>query len=633
MDAFVWVLITLCTWPFFEFSVAQNTDDFNSTFARANESVIDLLGRQNFTDYENSTALDVEIVSTASNVVSTRDGTGFSTPSTTESTPLSMSPQVPLPLSGSLPPSVTDVSRICPCDQLKDQCDPNCCCDPDCRQELALFTSCTVKTVRGEPKLCGQDVVTYTISETIDGYAQVQRSVQQEVNLDVFCIQSTNYEAGLSLAAPEVPTTGNFDGLYKHFVQFLFGSANNGATTSTVEPLTSPGYLYGDVIETEEESRGRGFFQLPAPSVTAHCSDLNPAAFLREQSNRCMRSLVLERDCTTLQALNMHSYTDPRLLSKKSEDARFVAVEVTSIVLQSLEGTQTQLNITGDLSLDPLLLNSVAPDSAVCINVVLQVGYTVTYSEAGDIVNVNVSLVLGAIDRNMVPMEQEFQIEFVQQNVDQVALHSSGNPGYVVGLPLLAGSKTADGIVHSADSRGAFTLLHGSKLSNCLRGPHHRSPILFGVDMVSGCTLRLDETANCSVVSEVVLGVLRGQSFPQYVASFGNSPYQNPMDWVPIRNQTKPTEAQSCSIPLSLHLEVQWTQYGSLVNPQAQIVSVVEVIHTNTSNLALLSGGSRVMSVTSSVTFVPVSAAARPGFKASPTIDAKLPYDFFFPFV
>ncbi|XP_014022840.1 tectonic-1 isoform X1 [Salmo salar] len=633
MDVFVWVLITLYTWPFFEFSVAQKTDDFNSTFARANESVIDLLGKQNFTDYENSNALDVEIVSTASNVVSTRDGTGFSTPSTTESTPPSMSPQVPLPLSGSLPPPVTDVSRICPCDQLKDQCDPNCCCDPDCRQELALFTGCTVKTVRGEPKLCGQDVVTYTISETIDGYAQVQKSVQQEVNLDVFCIQSTNYEAGLSLATPEVPSAGNFDGLYKHFVQFLFGSANNGATTSTVEPLTSPGYLYGDVIETEEESGGREFFRLPAPSVTAHCSDLNPAAFLREQSNRCMRSLVLERDCTTLQALNMHSYTDPRILSKKSEDARFVAVEVTSIVLQSLEGTQTQLNITGDLSLDPLLLVSVAPDSVVCFNVVLQVGYTVTYSEAGDIVNVTASLVLGEIDRNMVPMEQEFQIEFVQQNVDQVALPSSGNPGYVVGLPLLAGSKTADGIVHSADSRGAFTLLHGSKLSDCLRGPHHRSPVLFGVDMVSGCTLRLDETANCSVVSEVVLGVLRGQSFPRYVASFGNSPPQHPMDWVPIRNQTKPTEAQSCSIPLSLHLEVQWTQYGSLVNPQAQIVSVIEVIHTNTSNLALLSGGSRVMSVTSSVTFVPVSAAARPGFKASPTIDAKLPYDFFFPFV
>ncbi|KAK6321184.1 hypothetical protein J4Q44_G00081600 [Coregonus suidteri] len=443
MDAFVWVLITLHSWPFFKFSVAQNRDDFNYTFARANDSVIDLFGKHFFTDYENSTALDAEIVSTGPTVVSTREGTGFSTPSTTESTstPPSMSPQVPLPLSGSLPPSVTDVSRICPCDQSKDQCDPNCCCDPDCSEEFALFTGCTVETVRGEPKLCSQDVATYTISETIDGYAQVQTSVQQEVNLDVFCIQSTNYEAGLSLATPEVPTAGNFDGLYKHFVQFLFGSANNGATSSTVEPLTSHGYLYRDVIETEEESGGRGFFRLPAPSVTAHCSDLNPAAFLREQSNRCVRSLVLEWDCTTLQALNMHSYTGPRLLSKKSEDARVVAVEVTSIVLQSLEGTQTQLNLTGDLSLDPLLLG---PDSAVCINVVLQVGYTVTYSEAGDIVNVTASLVLGAIDRNMVPMEQEFQIAFVQQNVDEVARHSSGNPGYVVGLPLMAGSKTAE---------------------------------------------------------------------------------------------------------------------------------------------------------------------------------------------
>lgn len=61
----------------------------------------------------------------------------------------------------------------------------------------------------------------------------------------------------------------------------------------------------------------------------------------------------------------------------------------------------------------------------------------------------------------------------------------------------------------------------------------------------------------------------------------GNSPYMFLFSW------TK-QEAQSCSIPLSLHLEVQWTQYGSLVNPQAQIVSVVEVIYTNTSNLVNL---------------------------------------------
>jgi len=45
---------------------------------------------------------------------------------------------------------------------------------------------------------------------------------------------------------------------------------------------------------------------------------------------------------------------------------------------------------------------------------------------------------------------------------------------------------------------------------------------------------------------------------------------------------------QACSIPLSYHLEVKWTKYGTLVNPQAQIVSVMETIITNTSSLVSL---------------------------------------------
>lgn len=44
-------------------------------------------------------------------------------------------------------------------------------------------------------------------------------------------------------------------------------------------------------------------------------------------------------------------------------------------------------------------------------------------------------------------------------------------------------------------------------------------------------------------------------------------------------------DTQSCSVPLSLHLEIEWTKYGSLVNPNAQIVSVKEIIQTNTTSL------------------------------------------------
>ncbi len=40
------------------------------------------------------------------------------------------------------------VSQLCACNLQDEQCDINCCCDPDCAEELALFTDCTVERVR-----------------------------------------------------------------------------------------------------------------------------------------------------------------------------------------------------------------------------------------------------------------------------------------------------------------------------------------------------------------------------------------------------------------------------------------------------------------------------------------------------
>lgn len=48
---------------------------------------------------------------------------------------------------------------------------------------------------------------------------------------------------------------------------------------------------------------------------------------------------------------------------------------------------------------------------------------------------------------------------------------------------------------------------------------------------------------------------------------------------------------------------------------------------------ATLSAATGFLSVLNSVTFTPVSAAAATAYRAMPTIDAKLPSDFFFPFV
>ncbi|XP_053372404.1 tectonic-1 [Clarias gariepinus] len=534
---------------------------------------------------------------------------------------------LPLPLAGSLPQPVTQVSSVCPCNVQRERCDINCCCDPDCTQELRLFTQCLVQKVVGDAKLCSRDAALYTLTIIPGGLSQVTPSVQQEINPDVFCIQSANYGQGMSFIDPTVPTETNFDSLFDRFVGFFFRSPS--AASLAPAQGTSPGYVFGDLIQTMDVTEQRGFFRLPASAGAANCLDTNPAAFLKDQTSRCVRSFALSEDCTMLDALNLKTYTSFSVFTGKDTGADLVSVAVETITLQSLDGTQTLVRT------DSAAASNYTPvfHGQICNQVVLQVKYTVRFGDAGQIVRVTASFLLGAVDKNTLPIQQEFQIKFVQESKSDATLRSSGNPGYVVGLPLVAGWRSAEGIIRSSDPDGSLVVLKSSAEQDCLTGLSQRTPVLFGTDVVSGCTFRLEDGVNCSLVSEVILARLKGQTFPDYVASFGNSLPQNPMDWIPIENQTVPTVTQGCSIPVSYHLEVRWTKFGTLVNPQAQIVNVMETIKTNTSTLPSPSTGGGVVSVVSSVSFIDVSRSASPGFRAPPTINAKLPSDFFFPFV
>ncbi|TNN44378.1 Tectonic-1 [Liparis tanakae] len=341
-------------------------------------------------------------------------------------------PAEPLPVTRRLLPPVTEVGSVCPCDIDTDVCDINCCCDRTCSEEVALFTGCSVdynylleiimgiaevrnyKIAVGKKQLCSIDVATYLLGRTVDGFSELKSSVRNKTNYDVFCIQSQNRVDGLSHPSPALPTESNFDSLFKEFTSFIFGSEENGG-------------LCGDVMVTAGESGQRGMFWLPGPCITADCMDTSPAVFLKDQSSWCSRHVVLQQDCVSLPALRMDTYTDIRLFA------------VASVVLQSVDGTQTALKINGGEHLNPVLLNS-----TFCANVVLKVAYVTKYNPAGEIVNVTVSLVLGFVRKAALRLEQEFHITFVQENGEETAVHYSGNPGYVVGLPLVSGTRTAE---------------------------------------------------------------------------------------------------------------------------------------------------------------------------------------------
>ncbi|NXT95723.1 TECT1 protein, partial [Anhinga rufa] len=314
-----------------------------------------------------------------------------------------------------------------------------------------------------------------------------------------------------------------------------------------------------------------------------------------------------------------------------------INITVQSIVVQSLNGMRTLLNGSDVLRL-PMILDE------LCINIVLGVSYHITYTDAGEIIEAAASFVLGAINKEALSIQQSFEISFTQVNTKPVPL--SGNPGYVVGLPIKAGFRPQGYpfpvkilfVPLNTNKYGQLTVLRSTSNQDCLAAQEARTPVLFGYNMISGCKLRITAAMKCQPLTQTILDLLKGQSFPEYVASFGNSQAQDVLDWVPITHlhtseqRIYKTFQSSCQIPISLEIEVKWTKYGSLVNPQARIVNVTAMITTTTLK-QLPSGRERTIPITSSVVFTDVSSPAEPGYKAWPTINVKLPFDFFFPFV
>nr|XP_025745540.1 tectonic-1 isoform X4 [Callorhinus ursinus] len=220
-----------------------------------------------------------------------------------------------------------------------------------------------------------------------------------------------------------------------------------------------------------------------------------------------------------------------------------------------------------------------------------------------------------------------------EQNTKPVPL--SGNPGYVVGLPLAAGfqPQKGSGIIQTTNRFGQLTILRSTAEQDCLAVEGIRTPVLFGYDMQSGCKLRLPKAITCQLAVQKVKSLLKGQGFPDYVASFGNSQAQDVLDWVPVHFITQASHMKdSCQLPVALVIEVKWTKYGSLLNPQAKIVNVTASL-LSSSFPETNSGNERTVLISTAVAFVDASAPAEAGFRAQPTIDARLPFNFFFPFV
>ncbi|XP_066227044.1 tectonic-1 isoform X1 [Saccopteryx leptura] len=531
-------------------------------------------------------------------------------------------PRVPGPSSGLRPTPVTDVAALCVCDLSPAQCDVNCCCDPDCSSvDFSVFSDCSIPVVMGDSQFCSQKAAIYSLDFTANPPQRVFKVVDQ-VNPSIFCIRITNYKPALSFINPEVPDENNFDKLMKTFDGFSWNAESDASFTGESDAPSPANYEYGVHLQTSDS-----FLRFPSPLTSSLCTDNNPAAFLVNQAVKCTRRINLEQ-CEKIEALSMAYYSSPKIMRVPNSEMK-VPITVQSIVIQSLNKTLTRLEYAGVLK--PALVKVGAVQ--ICTNIVLEVKYRLTYTAAGEVTRAAVSLLLGVVSSALLPLQQKFEIHFTEQNTKPVPL--SGNPGYVVGLPVAAGFQPykGSGIIQTMNRYGQFTILRSTAEEDCLATEGIRTPVLFGYNMRTGCKLRLTGAFPCPLVAEKVKRLLTGHGFPDYVAPFGNSQAQDVLDWVPIRFITQESHGkESCQLPVALVIEVKWTKYGSLLNPQAKIVNVTTSL-ISSSFPETNSGNERTVLISTMVTFVDVSAPAEAGFRAQPIINARLPFNFFFPFV
>ncbi|XP_074061762.1 tectonic-1 isoform X2 [Macrotis lagotis] len=512
------------------------------------------------------------------------------------------------------PSPALDVSSLCVCDLLAEECDVNCCCDPDCTStDFSLFLTCSVPIVSDDSHFCFQKIAVYEMNFTTYPPERVFR-LDEKVNPSIFCLYTLNYREALSFIPPELPNENNFDDFLKKF-----GNSVNTKDSDIFHPptLNAPApnkYKYKSPVQTSDS-----FLKLPCPLLTSQCIDNNPVGFLINESFQCNRKVILEQ-CNKDKTLSIDHYIQPKIFVEPNSD-EMIPITVRNIFLKNLNKTVTR-HAQRNVLLQPTFCN--ISDLEVCNNVVLKVKYGITYTEAGKITKAEISLLLGAVTSSMLPLQQQFQIYFSQENAKSFPL--SGNPGYVAGLPILAGFM-------QNNRHGQFTIFYSTAEQNCLLAEQLRTPILFGYNMMTGCQLKLTESSNCQQVAKELKRLLMGQHFPEFVSSFGNSPTQNMQAWVPVHEHFLARNRQeSCEIPVALEITVKWTKYGSLLNPQAKIVSVEAnmISYSFSENELELK---RTIQISTVVSFVDVSAPAKASYKAKPTIDAKLPSNFFFPFV
>ncbi|XP_042643633.1 tectonic-3 isoform X2 [Tyto alba] len=323
------------------------------------------------------------------------------------------------------------------------------------------------------------------------------------------------------------------------------------------------------------------------------CVDGNPAGFLDSKSTSCTRIFAnLSKSCITDPALDAASYY---------RDFTVLKVKVTAVAPPGAPHMKDN----------------------TCNNVVSEVIYEIEFSGTHGIQSVSVRFKVNNISGNSgSSLQQHFTLRFWTRTLSHM-LPRSGNPGYITGAPLL---------IANSGAMQHMSILWSEGDGTCSQFLRHT--VQFGRNMRTGCKLSLSpiqEESNCSYIQQKLYKALQGMNRAEDLAITGSAHSIQAEEWTTILIRNCSVQAVNCTsccmVPVTLEIQILWTNVGLLSNPQAQILGARYFYQCHP--LKFLS--TSMVPLTTVVTFTDMTEWPEPP-RGQPQVHWKLPYDFFFPF-
>lgn len=496
----------------------------------------------------------------------------------------------------------------CVCNVMAGKCDYGCCCDPECTSdEVQLFEDQGICANEGPAS--SEIVHCYSDKELVKinpHYPMRARSTADQSVDDLLCVakRNTAYLGQFYTESSRVDTRpGAYEEVYGDDYPLIDSIDDSSSYVRNQSLLTaSPGI----------------WMTLPAADFSGVCNDNNFAEFANDILQRtCVRNFNDDNfmeacaNVATVDSFLQQIFATPSgsttytttLTQIRFED--FVDGVQSDVTQQFLDfDCGTVYDPAGAPADNTTCAFSDGMGVAHCRNVVKEITYTVNTTDARKVSGVSATVVVTDIpapnataggdgSSSSVAFQQSFAVEFMPAEPvatsagdgNQVALRRSGNPGYLIGYPVLAGSlvsTTSGGATKSAISAFVNGLQIPGTPPSGVCDTTTAAQVLFGYDVRTGCTTGLTQAELQSACTAAAAGTL-----PAYLSGytnlhlgiFGNADPTDTSQWLQLTVGSTPITTtvwngarRTCSDMItSLNYKIYTTNIGRVGNPQRKI--------------------------------------------------------------